>query len=230
VKLQLIDLGQCPYRDAWDLQRAVHGQVVSSTCDGALILVEHPPVVTLGKNADPRFVLMAPEALAGLGADLVQIDRGGEVTAHMPGQLVFYPIIRLGPFGLGPKSFVSSLEKSVIETLDEYGIRAATSPDFPGVWVGTRKICAVGIRITERVSMHGIALNIANGFELFDAIVPCGIQGRGVTSMNRELKSEILMSDVARKLVANFSKILDCSVETHSDRVQLPSSRRGTII
>lgn len=230
MNLQLIDLGRCPYRDAWDVQRAVHTQVVGSRHDGAIILVEHPPVVTLGKNADPRFVLMAPEALAGLGAEVVQIDRGGEVTAHMPGQLVMYPILRLGQFGLGPKTYVNGLERAVIETLGEYGISAAVSADYPGVWVGTRKICAVGIRIAERVSMHGIALNVDNDFELFQAIVPCGIQGRGVTSMSRELKSEVSMSEVARRLVSNFSRILGCSTGALNGGVQLPTSCQGSII
>jgi lipoate-protein ligase B len=228
--LQLIDLGRCPYRDAWEFQRVVHSQVAASLHEGALILVEHPPVVTLGKNADPRFVLMAPEALSGLGAEVVQIDRGGEVTAHMPGQLVMYPILRLGQFGLGPKTYVNGLEHAVIDTLGEFGISAAVSEDYPGVWVGSRKICAVGIRIAERVSMHGIALNISNDFELFQAIVPCGIQGRGVTNMSRELQSKIKMSDVAHALVANFSRILGCSVVAMNRGVHLPSSKQGSII
>jgi lipoate-protein ligase B len=196
--LKIIDLGLMPFQAAWDLQQETHRCVVAKTTGPALLLVEHLPVLTLGRNADPKFIYghSLPE--------VIRIDRGGEVTAHMPGQLVAYPVLPLTELGLGPRTYVNSLENTVIATVARFGMTASRDQDHPGVWVGRDKICAIGIRISRRVSLHGIALNVNNSLEIFDQIVPCGIRNRGVTSMVKAVGHHIEMSDVRLAFIEEF--------------------------
>jgi lipoate-protein ligase B len=191
------------YRRALAVQEALHARAVAAGEDAGatILLVEHPSVLTLGKHADPKFLGFAREHFAARGIDIVPIDRGGEVTAHEPGQLVMYPVLRLDAFRLGARAYVELLEDAVIATLAGLGITAARDPRYPGVWVGPNKICAIGIRIKDRVTMHGIALNVANSMALFSEIVPCGIVGRGVTSVERQLGRSIDLAAVRARIV-----------------------------
>jgi len=184
--LQAIDAGLMEYRQCLGLQRRLHAAVVGGG-PSCVLFVEHPPVLTFGKNADKGHLRLASSLYQEMGVALIDTDRGGEVTAHMPGQLVVYPILRLADFGLTPRRHVELMESAVIKVLAGFNVTAARDPDYPGVWVGERKICAVGVRIKERVTMHGLALNVDNDLELFAQIVPCGIQGRSVTSMRQEI-------------------------------------------
>ena len=197
------DVGPMAYSACLELQHKVHAEVLGESRLGVILTVEHESVITLGKNADHSYLLSGRDGLAANGIDLVQTDRGGEVTAHEPGQLVVYPILRLADFHLSPRKYVALLEEAVVELLVGYGIVGHLDPEHPGVWVGTNKICAIGVRIKDRVSMHGIALNITNPMKIFQMIVPCGIVGRGVTSIGRELSGlSPRLDEVQRELVS----------------------------
>ncbi len=185
-ELQVIDLGLLEYGEALAVQRHWHAEVASGRHPGVILVVEHLPVLTLGYNADRKYLKFAEGMLKERGVALFDVERGGEVTAHEPGQVVVYPIINLTRWRLTPKSYVCRLEAAVIETLRQLGITAARDAEHPGVWVGHDKICAVGVRIKDRATLHGIALNVENDLSLFDLIVPCGIAGRGVTSVRRQ--------------------------------------------
>lgn len=180
-----------PYLQAWKLQESVHERVLAGD-EETLILVEHPPVITFGRRPGREKNLLADEqSLASLGVELVQSDRGGDVTFHGPGQIVAYPIIRLADHGLSVGGFVHTLEKIVIDTLQEFGITGQADPSAIGVWVHDgaelAKICALGVRIRRGVSLHGIALNVETDLNYFKLIVPCGLTGRKVTSLRNVL-------------------------------------------
>lgn len=194
---QFIDLRDAPYREVLDMQHDIFNRRVALRRDGMpagddyLITVTHQPVYTLGRHADPRNVLRR-EWLASRGAEVVEIDRGGDVTFHGPGQLVVYPIIDLQSRGMGIKTYVNLLEEAVIRTVGEYGIEAGRIDGATGVWIGCgtpaeRKICAIGLRCSRFITMHGLALNISTDLTWFSAINPCGFTDKGVTTLYREL-------------------------------------------
>lgn len=208
IFFQELDVGLMDYAECLKLQQKTHEECVR-TCSGhTVIYVEHPPVLTLGLNADAGFIVWSSEQLQKEGVQVVRTDRGGEVTAHMPGQLVVYPILHLTQLNLGPKKYVQLLEDVVLQTLKAFSIEGRRDEKFPGVWVGSNKICAVGIRIKDRVSMHGIALNICNDLSLFERIVPCGISSaRGVTSMARHLGFAVEVGAVQREFSRLFAEV-----------------------
>lgn len=203
-----LPLGLRSYEEALAIQELYHERVRSGELSGAVLFVQHKPVLTLGKNADPSLILASSADLRSEGVDCVTTDRGGEVTAHMPGQLVVYPILPLQRMRLPVKSYVEGLQRAVIHTLKGWNLPSVCDSAFPGVWIGSNKICAVGVRIRERVSMHGIALNVNNRLDLFSRIIPCGIRDRGVTSMAQELQGEVDMDEVLRALSRAMSQTL----------------------
>lgn len=187
----LRNLGLLAYRDAWALQEQAHDQVANGG-DEQLLLVEHPPVITFGRRpGGEKNLLATPDRLIELGVDLVPSDRGGDVTFHGPGQIVAYPIVRLIDHQLSVGAYVRRLEDIVIATLAEFGITGQKDESAIGVWVddgGTpAKICALGVRIRQGISLHGIALNVETDLSFFKLIVPCGMASRPVTSMRRLL-------------------------------------------
>lgn len=203
----IIDLGIMKYDVALEHQRLWHDKVAAG--QGSVILtVEHEPVLTLGKNADSSNLLFPIDHYRELGVEFSKTERGGDVTAHMPGQLVVYPIIDIQKQKLSVRSYVECLEASVIDTLSFFGIKSARDLSLPGVWVGSEKICAIGVRVKSRVTMHGIALNINNNLDLFGKIIPCGIKSRGVTSMQKLLGQAVLLDEVRTRLVQNIMKNL----------------------
>lgn len=210
---ELISRGIVPYGEAWELQQSTHRRVLEGECGAALILLEHSPVITLGKHADRAFVLKGQGELEAMGVELIQSDRGGEATLHMPGQLVIYPILPLSKMRLAPKSYVEKLQTAVIATLEDFGIEASSDKLHPGIWVGQDKICAVGVRISERVSMHGLALNVSNPLTLFQTIVPCGIHDRGVCSMQTILGKAPQRSLVEKSFLKHFHNIFELDLE-----------------
>lgn len=218
--VKVIDAGTMEYGDAWELQKRLHERAVSSNADAFLMLVEHPPVITLGKNASERFLLSGEAWLKKVGVGIYRSDRGGEATAHNPGQLVAYPVIPLQAFGLGARAYVQQLESAVIKTLAGFGVTSGRDPDHPGVWVGNDKICAVGTRIKDRATMHGIALNVDNDLGIFGFIVPCGISGRGVTSLAQILGSgPDIQPDIHKvkdEFVKCFADLFKCRIENSS--------------
>ena len=189
------DLGTLAYRDAWALQEQVHAQVAGGG-EETILLVEHPPVITTGRRAgQEKHILGSASLLHQAGVELVESDRGGDVTFHGPGQLVAYPIIRLNDHRLSVGGYVRRLEEIVIATLTDLGVAAGKDACAIGVWAndGGRlaKICAIGVRIRRGVSMHGLALNVTTDLDYFNLIVPCGLIGRPVTSIARLLDGRV---------------------------------------
>lgn len=222
--IQLQDLGSKDYKETWDYQESVFDKVVDckktpgADIPGYLLLVEHPHVYTLGKSGNENNLLIQPEFLKSINATYYRINRGGDITYHGPGQLVGYPIIDLESFKLGVKDYVHLLEEVIIGTLTEFGITSTRFEGATGVWldVGTpraRKICAIGVRISRYVSMHGYALNVNTNLNYFNYINPCGFQDKGVTSMQKELGKDIEMNEVKRVFVKLFAEYFKTEVK-----------------
>jgi lipoate-protein ligase B len=210
----LRDLGTMSYTKAWALQEQAHDCVVTGG-DEQLLLVEHPPVITFGRRPGGERHLLAPaERLAEMGVELVPSDRGGDVTFHGPGQIVAYPIVRLLDHRLSVGAYVRRLEDAVIATLQTFGIPAQKDDSAIGVWTPDpthagqlAKICALGVRIRQGTSLHGIALNVDTDLRYFNLIVPCGLAGRPVTSVRKLLGESAPPIDRVRlELVAQLQR------------------------
>ncbi len=182
-------LGRMPYREAWDLQHRLVAARVAGAIGDQLLLLEHEPVLTLGRHADPGHVRTTPAELADRGVELIQTERGGEVTYHGPGQLTAYPIVGLADRGLHVRPFVTALETALAATCRALGVEAGPSEGHPGCWCGdgSRKIGAVGIRVEKGVAYHGVALNVSVRLSDFDLIDACGMSCLESTSIDREL-------------------------------------------
>jgi lipoate-protein ligase B len=182
---RLLDLGVRPYREVWELQHRLHAAVREGREPDTWIVVEHPPTITLGRQAKREHVLLSDEALADRGIDVIAIERGGDVTFHGPGQLVVYPIRRLERFR-EVVPLVRALEGAVIDACAAFGVNAQRWSEHAGVWVGGSQICAVGLAVQKMVSLHGIALNVSTELNYDRLIVPCGLPNRGITSLSKE--------------------------------------------
>lgn len=191
--MRIDDLGTLAYRPAWEWQERAHVEVLTGGPE-RLLLVEHPPVITFGRRGKiDQHLLASQEQLARAGVEMVESDRGGDVTLHAPGQLVIYPIIRLADHGLSVSGYVHALERAVIAALkSEWDIDAYADRSAVGVWIDVNglpsKICAIGVRIRKGVSLHGLALNVTTDLNYFNLIVPCGLTRRGVTSLQQLLR------------------------------------------
>jgi len=202
------DWGVVDYQLAYAQQLALHDTVVQGSRLGHVIQVQHPPTITFGKYGKEEHLLLSREELSRRGVECVRSDRGGEVTAHMPGQLVIYPILHLSKLGLGARAYVDLLVNTSIKTLREWGVEAHPDPQYPGVWVQKNKICAIGVRIKARVSLHGIALNVNNDLELFRNMVPCGIRQRSVISLQQLTGEAHDLASVGKKWLENFASLV----------------------
>jgi lipoyl(octanoyl) transferase len=205
------DLGILSYRDAWALQEGIHAEVLAGGPE-RILLVEHPPVITFGRRPGGDRNLLAPtERLKTLGVEVVQSDRGGDITFHGPGQLVAYPIIRLVDHKLSVSGYVHSLEDAVINTLKDFGIAGQKDSSAVGVWVEKTngelaKICAIGVRIRRGVTLHGLALNVSTDLSFFNLIIPCGLQSKTVTSLDEFLeKNPPAMQTVKLSLIQHLT-------------------------
>lgn len=202
-------LGRVPYAEALALQHDLQARRVAQEIGDVLLLLEHPPVITLGRAArDTRNVLLSPAALAARGFEVHEVGRGGDVTYHGPGQLVAYPIVSLEPDRKDVRRYVRDLEEAMIGVCADHGLTAGRSDGQIGCWIGERKIGAIGVRISRWVTMHGLALNVAPDLSHFEVIVPCGIADRGVTSLERETGRPVAMSDVEARLVHHLGAVL----------------------
>jgi lipoyl(octanoyl) transferase len=215
-KLDILNLGVKDFKDTWDYQEKLFKEILSIKISNRrnnlsdetpnyLIFVEHPHVYTLGKSGDFSNLLLSEKALEEKGATFYKINRGGDITYHGPGQLVGYPILDLDNFFTDIHKYLRYLEEAIILTLKEYGLSCERSPGETGVWldVGTpfaRKICAMGVRASRWVTMHGFALNVNADLGYFDHIIPCGIEGKGVTSMEAELGCKTPLKEVETKI------------------------------
>ncbi|MCY4187541.1 MAG: lipoyl(octanoyl) transferase LipB [Bryobacterales bacterium] len=205
------DLGRCGYRKAWDLQLdLVRRRKQGAICD-QLLFVEHPPTITMGRNADAAHILAAPDRLRQLGFSVQETDRGGDVTYHGPGQVVAYPILDLRQWQRDVGAYLRALEEVVMSALSDFGIRAQRSPGLTGVWVADAKIAALGVHLSRWVTSHGLALNVSTDLDHFRWIVPCGL-ARPVTSMERELGRAPSRQAVLEALSARFGEVFGRTV------------------
>jgi lipoate-protein ligase B len=183
--VRLLDLGRKPYREVWQLQRELHARVAAGEERDTWIVVEHDPVVTLGRNAKREHLLLSREALAARGVDCVEVERGGDVTYHGPGQVVVYPISRLERFR-EVVPLVSALEEAAMAACARFGVKTERWSEHRGIYAGGNQIGAVGLAVKQMTSLHGLALNASNALDYDRLITPCGISTRGITSLTRE--------------------------------------------
>lgn len=237
--LLVTDAGRTDYREMWERQREIqqalieqkrrrspgrsngqspdgqhiatesHGKQTLQELPDQLLLVEHPHVYTLGKSGDKAHLLKGLAELAAIDAEFVEIDRGGDITYHGPGQLVAYPILDLDRHFTDIHKYLRELEEVVILVCAEYGITAGRIEGLTGVWIGDQKICAFGIRSSRWVTMHGLALNVNSDLSYFGHIIPCGIEGKQVTSLQALLGREVSMAEVKEHLVRHFCERFD---------------------
>lgn len=221
-----MDLGLVEYTQTWDYQTELFQSILAvkkanrdlpdaeqAPTDNYILLCEHPPVITLGKSGDPKNLLGSPEQLASRGATYVHTNRGGDITFHGPGQLVVYPVIDLENFFTDISRYMRNLEEAVIRTLQPYRITGTRVPGLTGVWItqgdSARKICAMGVKTSRWVTMHGLALNVNVDLRFFDLIVPCGIQDKEVTSMKKECGKEMDMGEIKTRLKENLLAVFE---------------------
>ena len=235
MKAYCRDLGRMDYKTCWDLQQELFDAGVArkrtgpipvpvpgaddADDAGTVLLVEHPPVYTLGKSGHAENLLVNQEALKAMGAQFFHIDRGGDITFHGPGQLVCYPILDLERIGIGLREYIDTLEEAVIRTVAEYGIAAGRIAGASGVWIDPegrrpRKICAIGVRSSRFITMHGFALNVSTDLEWFTRINPCGFTDRGVTSIASETGLRPSMQEGKRTVVRKLAAALRCEIAT----------------
>jgi len=236
-KVQLEDMGLRDYREIWDYQERLFQDILdvkirnrreetAEETQNHLLLVEHPHVYTLGKSGDLKNLLLNEQQLSEKGATFYKINRGGDITYHGPGQIVGYPILDLENFFTDIHKYLRLLEEVIILTMADYGLAGTRSPGETGVWldVGTpfaRKICAMGVRASRWVTMHGFAFNANVNLGYFDNIIPCGIRGKGVTSLNVELEVEAVdEAELKAKILHYFSQLFEAEIVTKSDIVK----------
>ena len=201
-------LGRVPYGRGLELQAELVAERQAGRIPDQLLLLEHDPVFTLGRNARQENVLFPAEALRARGFEVFETGRGGDVTYHGPGQLVGYPILELPPERRDVHRYVRDLEELMIRTCADYGLAARRVEGLTGAWLGEQKVGAIGVRIARWVTSHGFALNVGTDLSAFDLIVPCGIRGRGVTSLERAVGRPLPIEDVMDRLTVHFAALL----------------------
>jgi len=231
-KVYFEDLGVKSYQPTWDYQEILLAKntqiksiarekgenVLETATEHRFLMVEHPPVFTLGKNGKREHVLVSEEQLQKLGIEFFHINRGGDITYHGLQQIVGYPIIDLDKFKTDLGWYLRSLEQVIINTIEEYGLKGERSAGETGVWLEpdnpfmARKICAMGIKCSRWITMHGFALNVNTDLSHFEYIVPCGIQGKTVTSLEKELGKKVDYKEVKEKIKKHFALIFDCEL------------------
>lgn len=228
-KVEVRDLGLKDYKETWDYQEQVFKEILDLKIRNRrenldletpnyLLMVEHPHVYTLGKSGDLENLLLSEAQLKSKNASFYKINRGGDITYHGPGQLVGYPILDLENFFTDIHKYLRFLEEAIMLTLLEYGLKPQRSKGETGVWLDVdtpfaRKICAMGVRASRWVTMHGFALNVNADLGYFDNIIPCGIKGKAVTSLNVELgQKEVSMKEVEEKVLKHFAKLFEAEL------------------
>ncbi len=228
MEVEYIDLGRMAYGECWEKQRSLFDRILATKAGNAdeeitpekagwLLFVEHNPVYTLGKSGKESNMLVSEAYLRSIGAEFYHIERGGDVTFHGPGQIVGYPILDLDKVGIGLREYIDILEQSVIELVAEWGISAGRIAGASGVWIdgdgaAARKICAIGVRSSRFVTMHGFALNVATDLRYFQHINPCGFIDKGVTSIEKELGHAVDFELVKEQLVNKLSEKLNVKI------------------
>lgn len=218
---RVVYLGQCDYQEAYQLQKQFLCRRIGGRIPDTLILLQHPPVITVGRKGARRNILVDNEVLHREGIPVYNTDRGGDITYHGPGQIVGYPILDLNQHGRDVHKVIYMFEDVIIGLLAGYGIEGTRTPDYPGVWVGSEKICAIGIAVSNWVTYHGFALNVNTNLTHFSYITPCGISDRGVSSMARLLGGPVDEVKVAEDLVKIFGLVFNLEMKRDTLKTQL---------
>jgi len=205
--LKIIEPGLTDFHDIWKLQIKLFNEVAENRSQNYLILTEHKPVITIGKTGSLKNLLTDPAYLFSKGINIVEIDRGGDITFHGPGQLIGYPILDLSQFHKDIHWYLRNLEEVIIQTLRDFGIQGNRITGLTGVWIKKKKICAIGVKITRWVTMHGFALNISTNLDYFKHIVPCGITDHGVTSLFDQTGNNVNQKNVIKSVNYYFGEI-----------------------
>ncbi len=225
-------LGRIDYAPALDLQDRVQAnrKAQGGAGDDVLLLLQHPPVLTLGRAAKRENVLASQQVLDAASVSVVETDRGGDVTYHGPGQIVGYPLLFLGPGRQDVRKYVRNLEEVLIRTLSDFSLEATRIEKWPGVWMensregGPRKVAAIGVHLSRWYTRHGFALNVSTNLSHFDLIVPCGIREASVTSIENELQQKVSFEAVERRIVTHFADVFDCRMR-HVECELTPAER-----
>lgn len=210
---QVHNLGFVNYGVALRLQRELVQARLGGEVPDTLLLLEHPAVITIGKSGNEGSLLVDRETLYQRGISIFFSDRGGNITAHSPGQLIGYPIMDLAHKALDPHSYVHKLEQVVIQTLGHFSITARRLPGHRGVWIDEEKVCSIGAKFNRSVSSHGFALNVNNDLNYFSCICPCGIEGMRMTSVSKALGREVTVGEVLQPLIRQFSAVLQAKIQ-----------------
>ncbi len=212
MSIQAVNLGMTEYESCWNLQRQLFDLRLADAIPDTLLLTEHLPVYTIGRSGDPNHLLAGLPELREKGIALFYNDRGGDVTYHGPGQLVGYPILDLRNYYLDLHRYLRDLESVIIDVLGRFGISGSRIEGYTGVWVGNDKVCAIGIRSSKWVTMHGFALNVSTDLAYFDRIIPCGIFEKGVTSMQELLGRTVTIEEVVPELLREFAGVFHVDI------------------
>jgi len=217
------DLGFIDYKVAWDLQKSTFELRHNKKLPDIIFLLEHPHTYTLGKTADKKHLIGSDDFLSGNKISVYDIDRGGDITYHGPGQIVGYPIIDLNEWQNDTHKYLRALEEVIIRTCSYYNIIGTRVPKYTGVWIEDRKIAAIGIKVSRWITMHGFAFNINTDLSLFSGIIPCGISDKEVTSLQKETGRKMDIQEVKSLLVKNFKEIFSYDVLTSFPKEELIS-------
>ncbi|MBK7107349.1 MAG: lipoyl(octanoyl) transferase LipB [Ignavibacteriae bacterium] len=210
-KLLVCDLGKIKYQQAWDIQKKYFNQRTLGNVNDILFFCEHTHTYTLGKVADKSNLLFDQNKLDENGIEVFEIDRGGDITYHGPGQIVGYAVLNLSDWKKDTHLYLRSLEEVIIDTCADYGITSKRIDKYTGVWIDNRKICAIGVKVSRWITMHGFAFNVNTDLKMFDGIIPCGITDKEVTSLSKELSREINFYDAKMNIVNNFKEVFSYS-------------------
>jgi len=213
--LNYCNINLIDYKEAWDLQKDVLEARSNNLIDDTFFLLEHYNTYTLGRVADKKHLISSDSFLKLNKISVYEIDRGGDITYHGPGQIVGYPVINLSDWQKDTHKYLRALEEVIIKTCDYYGIIAGRNNQYTGVWIENRKIAAIGIKVKKWVTMHGFAFNVNTNLSLFNGIIPCGINDKEVTSLNKELGKKIEIKEVKEILLRNFKEVFDYNKIKH---------------
>ncbi len=207
MEVYVVDFGLTDFGSLWQVQKEINSFKQKNKCADLLIFTEHKNVYTLGRGGNRDHLLINEEEMNGKGIEYYEIDRGGDLTYHGPGQLVCYPIFDLNNYYPDTHKYLRDLEEVIIRTLKSYGIESGRDEQYTGVWIGDEKICSIGIKVSRWITMHGLAFNVNNELGYFEKIIPCGIFHKGMTSMKKLLGKEQDMNEVRERVIKSFEEV-----------------------